>query len=137
MEGKPRKFVPSIVVPSDDLVVIDDDGNEQQPHAGEWVKFRKGVPLSIMRALVQVSELSEMGADATIEQAREAKALLSDLVDAIAHQVLDWNWTDENWEPYPRPKDGAAFIEVLWKLDDPSMAWLRSHLSDGAKVAKN
>jgi len=137
MAEKTRKFVPSVLVPSDDLVVVDDESNEQQPHAGEWVRFRKGVPLSIMRAMTGATALSELGEGMTPEQAGDAQALLTDLIDAIAHQILDWNWTDEDWQPYPRPADHAAFVDVLWQLEDYEMRWLQSHLADGAKVAKN
>ena len=137
MAEKERKFVPSIVVPSDDLVVTDDEGNEHRPHAGEWVKFRKGMPLAIMRAMTQAAELANIGENMTPDRAGEAQALLAGLVDAIAQQVVDWSWTDLDWQPYPRPADAQAFREVLWKLDDYEMKWLQSHLADGAKVAKN
>ena len=137
MADRERKYVPSIVVPSDDLVIVDDEGKEHRPHAGEWVRFRKGMPLSIMRAMTGAAELANIGENMTPGQAGDAQALLADLIDAIAQQILDWNWTDADWQPHPRPADAAAFREVLWRLEDYEMKWLQSHLADGAKVEKN
>lgn len=133
MAERERKFVPAIVVQSDDLVVLDDDGNEYRPHAGEWVRFRRSVPLSIMRAMTQAAAISSLGDDAPAE----VEAALIALVDAIAGQVLDWSWTDFDWCPYPKPADRAAFVEVLWNLDDYELRWLQAHIADGAKLEKN
>jgi len=59
------------------------------------------------------------------------------MLDALAHQILDWTWTDEDWEPLPKPKDKAAFRTALSRIEDYEMAWLQEHYADGAKVSPN
>jgi len=135
---KKRKFIPSIVVRSDDLIVTDDEGNEHKPHEGEWVRFRKGVSLGTIRKMVEAGRLVELGAQKmTPELAREIEDILGGMLDALTHQILDWTWTDADWEPLPKPKDKVAFLAALGTLEDYEMAWLQEHYADGAKVSKN
>jgi len=134
---KKRKFIPSIVVRSDDLIVTDDEGNEHKPHEGEWVRFRKGVPLGTLRAMSQGGRLVELGENVTPDVAEEIGDILAGMLDALAHQILDWTWTDEDWEPLPKPKDKAAFRTALSRIEDYEMAWLQEHYADGAKVSPN
>lgn len=141
MADKERKYVPSFVAHSDDMVLTDEDGNEQHPHAGEWVRFRKGVKMSVMRLVARATGLHDLPDDATPEQQAEMGAeyveVSEGIIRAIRGQVLDWNWTDEDWEPMPRPADSEAFTETLWNLADYEIAWLQQHMSDGASVPKN
>lgn len=156
MSKKKRKYIPSITVPSDDLVIVDDEGNEHHPHEGEKVVFRKGVPLRVMRVMRRVSKLAtfeEMDDEALSrlsESARERYEcqrraaieqygdLSESLIRVLARQILDWTWTDEWGDPFPRPEmDHEAFIEALWDLDDAELAWLQEHYLDGASASKN
>lgn len=152
---KERRYVPSITVPSDDLVVIDEEGTEHHPHAGEHVVFRKGVPLRVMRVMRRVAKMPEFEQldeeqvakldERKREQYKEEQAEVSeqfgdlsdDLVRVMARQILDWNWTDEWGDPLPRPHAGEAFVEALWDLDDEELAWLQAHMTDGANASKN
>lgn len=154
-QQKERRYVPSITVPCDDLVVIDDQGNEHHPHAGEHVIFRKGVPMRVMRVMrrvakmpefeqlndEQIAKLSERQREQYQEKQDEVTEqygdLSDDLIRVLARQILDWDWTDEWGDPLPRPHDGEAFVEVLWDLDDAEIAWLQAHYTDGASASKN
>ena len=59
-KSKKMKYVPSFMVKDEDapLVLKDEEGNEHRPHEGEWVRFRQGVPMKVMR-------LSTMAANST------------------------------------------------------------------------
>lgn len=156
MTKKERKYVPSIKVPSDDLVVIDDEGNEHHPHQGESVLFRKGVPLRVMRVMRRVTnvpefeELDEEALAKLSERERERYErkqqevteqygeLSEELIRVLVRQILDWDWTDEWGDPLPRPEtDREAFVEALWDLDDAELTWLQEHYTDGATASKN
>jgi hypothetical protein len=135
------KYVPSILVKSSDLTVKDDEGVEHRPHEGEWVRFRKSVPMSVMRLATAANRIGDLDDDASEEElshaAEEYGQVSEELIDALARQILNWNWTDEHWEPLPTPSDGEAFRDVLWNLEDYEVAWLMEHMSDGARVEKN
>lgn len=134
---KKRKFIPSIVVRSDDLVVKDEEGNEHKPHDGEWVRFRAGVSLGTIRKMNRAAKLTDLGDTMTAELAAEVDDILAGVVAALAHQILDWSWTDADWQPLPRPKDEQAFLDALANLENYETAWLQAHYSDGAKVSPN
>jgi len=134
---KKRKFIPSIVVRSDDLVVTDEEGNEHKPHEGEWVRFRSGVSLGTVRQMNRASRLADLGDTMTPELAAEVDDILAGVLGALEHQIIDWSWTDADWQPLPRPKDGQPFRDALANLENYEMAWLQAHYSDGANVSKN
>lgn len=163
MAKRRKKYIPSIKVLSDDLVVIDEEGNEHRPHEGEWVVFRKGVPLSVMRVARRaanaqdfeelteedLAKLSEAERSHYERERREMAAeigdLSEDLIHMLARQILDWSWTSEVWSdelddfvPYPRPRDNReAFVETLWNMEDYERDWLQEHMTDGANAPKN
>ena len=132
MGKKKSKYVPTIQVASDDLVVLDDEDQEHRPHEGEWVRFRQSVPLRVMRMVARFGELD--GADVD-EQTAEYGAAAEELIAVLARQIVDWSWTDEEGEALPRPRaDRAGFVETLWDLENYELRWLQEHLGDGAKV---
>ena len=128
-EVERTKFVPSLVVKSDDLVVQDDEGTEYHPHAGEWVRLRRSVSLRSVRVAQLAQETSE-------EDAASYAAVVESLIGILKRQILDWNWTDENSEPMPQP-GVPEFEEALWDLENYELNWLQSHLADGATVSPN
>jgi len=126
---KRTKFVPSLIVKSDDLVIQDDEGTEYHPHAGEWVRFRRSVSLRS----VQIAQLAQ---GASEQDVASYAALIEALIDVLRRQILDWTWTDNDEQPMPKP--GAdGFDDALWDLQDYEMKWLQSHLADGAVVSPN
>jgi len=128
-EVERTKFVPSLVVKSDDLVIQDDEGTEYHPHAGEWVRLRRSVSLRSVRVAQLAQETSE-------EDAASYAAVVESLIGILKRQILDWNWTDENSEPMPQP-GVPEFEEALWDLENYELNWLQSHLADGATVSPN
>ena len=90
------KFTPSLVVKSDDLVVQDDEGTEYHPHAGEWVRLRRSVSLRSVR-------VAQLAQGTSAEDVASYAALIEALIGILQRQILDWNWTDENSEPMPKP----------------------------------
>lgn len=132
MAKKKSKYVPTVQVASDDLVVLDDEGQEHRPHEGEWVRFRRSVPLRVMRMVARFGELDEADLE---EQTAEYGAAAEELIAVLARQIVDWSWTDEESVPLPRPRtERAAFVEALWDLENYELRWLQEHLGDGAKV---
>jgi len=85
--SKKRKYTPSIVVRSDDLIVTDEEGNEHKPHEGEWVRFRKGVPLGTLRAMSQGGRLVELGENVTPDVAEEIGDILAGMLDASSRDA--------------------------------------------------
>jgi hypothetical protein len=127
-EKRKRKFVPTVRVPSDDLTITDEAGDEYAPHAGEWVKFRRGISIASMRV---VASAGEIGEDADPAETIE---ILSDVLGILARQIVDWSWTDDDWNELPKPRDREAFASCLENLETYEINWLVSHLADGAKV---
>jgi len=136
---KRTKFVPKIVVSSDDLVVIDEDApedapqeeREYYPHYGETVTFRKSVPLKVMRTLSTVAHVQSLDPTQDPEAFGDAAEAL---VSVLATQIIDWTWTDHDGEPMPRPRQKTDFVEALWTLETYELVWLQQHMADGAKV---
>ena len=129
------KYVPSIKVPSDDLVLVDDEGNEHRPHEGEWVQFRRSLPLVALRLIWERPDLEGLepveAFQANIERSEA-------VVQALAHQIVDWNWTDDFDKPLPSPANGKeAFTETLRWLSPKERVWLEEHVMDGALPSKN
>lgn len=126
-----QKYVPIMRVPSDSLVFTDDEGQEHRPHEGEWVVFKRGVPMKVMRVAQRAGQIN------TSDPA-QAAGLIEALVGILAQQIVDWNWTDVDYEALPRPRDDPeGFAEALWGLESYEIAWLQEHMLDGANLSKN
>ena len=123
------KYVPSLVVKSDDLVVQDDEGTEYHPHAGEWVRLRRSVSLRSVR-------VAQLAQETSAEDVTSYAALIEALIGILKRQIIAWSWTDENSEPMPKPGT-PEFVEALWDLADYELHWLSAHMADGANVSPN
>lgn len=136
---KKRKFIPTILVTSDDLVVFDEEGNEHRPHEGEWVRFRKSVPMAVMRIMTEAATVRDVDAEVNDDdQVSRYAGLIDHLVDILARQITDWNWTDEDYRRLPKPRAGKEqFRDTLYSLEDYEWAWLQAHMGDGSKLEKN
>ncbi len=128
------KYVPSITVPSDDLIVVDDEGNEHKPHEGEWVRFKKRLPYALVRLVWGNEDLSDLEAD---ERFRRRMARGEEIVQALQRQIVDWNWTDEHGQPLPKPDERELFLDALRWLSPDEVTWLMGHVMDGAMPEKN
>jgi hypothetical protein len=130
------KYIPSVTVPSDDFVVEDEDGNEYRPHEGEWVKFRTRLPFAVFKmvwgAVPDLDELEDKARiQLNIERGEDARR-------ALAHQIVDWDWTDDDGEPHPRPGDDKeGFAEVLGWLSREESDYLIGKMIVPGEAPKN
>jgi hypothetical protein len=134
------KFIPSIKVWANDLVVEDDEGNKYHPHYGEWVRFRKSVPIAAAEVLASIEDAQRLDPE---EHRDEIVGIGGRLIDLILDQILDWNLTsDEAVEPdedgkypllpHPRKERAAARKELL-RCENFLLLWLQEHMMDGAQ----
>ena len=111
---KPSKLPPR-VVPSDSLV-IEVDGVEYRPHAGETVSVRGGVTVGDYLFAVKLRDFS---ADSDpVERTRFWK----DTIANLCGRIVAWTWTDDAGNPYPSPPtaevlEALLFAELSWLLD--------------------
>ena len=127
------KYVPSKRVSSDDLIITDGDGEEFQPHEGDWVEFRQHLPLAAIKLMWE--ELSTEGLEPK-ERVRLRLERGEEVTRALAHQILDWSWTDDFGKPLPRPENGEKFIEALHWLAPYELDWLQDNVIVGG-ASKN
>jgi len=114
MGKKPKrtKHVATFEHPCDDFTITDDEGNEYHPHAEETVTFRRDMPFGI---------LTIHGGMTNTEY---AKAVL----DILVRQIMDWDWTDDYGDPYPKPRDDPqGFVKALIDISDDERWYLRNN----------
>ena len=109
-KAKRTKYVKTILVNCDDFEITDDEGAKYHPHAGEWIKFRSDMPWDVVRLEVGMTNAEYCPA----------------LVRILKRQIRDWNWTDDEDRPLPKPDDEAAFEAILWQLSDDEYSYLSS-----------
>lgn len=109
---KPSKL-PTRTVFADDLV-IEVDGVEYRPHAGESVTFRGGVTVDDYLSAVALQGV-------TAEAAPEATAgAFVDTLANLASRIVAWDWTDDAGKPCPSPPT----VETLRALRFEELGWL-------------
>ena len=118
-EVERTKFVKTFVHPSDDFEVTDDEGTVYHPHAGEWVRFRSDIPWEVVRMREGITNAEYHTA----------------LVHVFQRQIRDWNWTDDDGQPLPKPGEDG-FEDALWSLGAEERAYLRAHFWDSSKAGE-
>lgn len=114
---RPRSKAPSFTLECDDLVLVDDEGNEYYPHVGESVKMRNEIPWELARV-----------ANGGTNYDYYALA-----IRILKRQILDWDWTDDNEKLMPKP--GTDDFELcLWQMDDQERDWLLAHCWKPAEI---
>lgn len=115
---KKTKYVPTFKHLCDDFVIKDPEGNEYYPHADEWVVFRTDLPWGLVRPVPD-------------------DQFAQNLLDVLIRQIRDWNWTDEDGNPYPKPKeDPTGFAWALIDLSGNERLYLRDHCWEQAKLGE-
>lgn len=127
------RYIPSGRVPSDDLMLTDDDGEKYRPHEGEWVEFRRHLPIAVCQLMWGTISLEELEPEERIQRRLERG---EEVVRALAHQILDWSWTDDFGKALPGPKEGERFAEALRWLAPYELEWLQDHVVVGG-MTKN
>lgn len=101
-----------------DLIMSDIEEMEYQPHAGEWVRFRKDLPWRLTQ----------------LDEDTDNAVYCRGIVAVLVRQIIDWSWTGEEWDeanecfvPHPKPADKEAFESVLWNLSGEERRWLRDN----------
>ena len=112
MTEKKRKFVPSFVIEGDGPTFTDPDGQVQELQPGSVVRFRCDYPWELMALDASTQSPSEY-----VETA----------IRLLRRQVIAWNWTNTDGEPYPQPDDEAGFRLAILDLWDEERAWLLNH----------
>lgn len=124
-KAKPRRVV------VEDLAVTDADGSVSYPHEGEFVTFRGGGQTvgdylnGLELTMVQLDKVKaeDSGEDLTAQElatTRRATQLFEGSIDRMAESIVEWDWTDNNDQPYANPPTA----DVLKKLSFDELNWL-------------
>jgi hypothetical protein len=111
-ERKARKYVPSFVLEGDGPTITDGDGNEHETQPGSRLVLRQDYPW----------ELILLDAD-TMTPAEYVEAACR----LFRRQVVEWNWTNSQGEPYAQPSDEAGFRAAVLDLLPLERQWLTQH----------
>ena len=126
----PARKIPARKVLADELVITV-DGVDYHPHEGEYVIFR-GTAQTVGEYLdgLELQTIGLQGAkaedggdnlsDSELEVTRRASELFARTVEGIAARVVEWDWTDNDDNPYPSPPTA----EVIKSLTFEELNWL-------------
>lgn len=93
---------------------IIDEGTAYPVHEGERVAILPAA--SVQESII----LGQISREATAD--RNTGELFERLCQMLSHRVIEWDWTDLQWEPLPQPYGNADAIamltneEVLWLI---------------------
>ena len=121
-----RTKAPPLAIYADDLM-LEVDGVEYHPHAGEVVRFSGGMTVGDVKMIVDLSAFQDMeigGTDLTAEQRERLQTFtrqLEDATDFIAARIHSWDWTDDRGNRYDDPPSALLlrtlpFAELMWLL---------------------
>lgn len=106
--------IPPRRVPSDDFSVTD-DGQEYFIHAGESVWVVPGTTVEEVRMLRAFDEAMPriLAAEGEANVMSVAIDVLGDAfakgVSVFRHRIAKWDWTDNDGNPLPQPREEGAF----------------------------
>lgn len=133
---KPKKRPsPTVKVFADDLVRLDDEGQEYCPREGEWVLLKRRFKMKLLRVAGRLERLGE--ASDSVAELAEA---FDELARLLAGQVVAWNWSDLEAEPDAednQPLLPLPSAEVLWELEQDELFWLMEKLMAATQAPKN
>ncbi len=121
--------IPSKRIPADDCLVYVgrqiQDGKVVEPgtgypvHKDEWVEVVPVASVGQMLAIVRVQR-----AVANTPQGSQA---FEELCREVSNRVKDWNWTDLEGEPLPKPYRNPEAVKAL---TNDELLWLIKAISD-------
>lgn len=106
-----NKRVPTVTIPSDDLL-INVNGEEFYPHTGESVTFKRKMTPRDLMVMADVAGIQDKYKDRPLEA---AQVLYGTLCPLLSKRIDDWDWTDDDGKPYPKPSEDD-FVETLYDL---------------------
>lgn len=137
--SKPRKpgrrASPTVKVFADDLVRLDDEGQEYCPREGEWVLLKRRFKMKLLRVAGRLERLSE-----SAESVAELAEAFDELATLLAGQAVSWSWSDLEAEPDEEgnlPLLPPPSAEVLWELEQDELFWLMEKLMGATQASKN
>lgn len=98
--------IPPKRVPSDDCILVV-EGVEYTPHKGEWIDI---VPFMTVRQEIAIIELLQSGKQNDANKANRSTQILC---EEAANRVVDWNWTDLEGNPLPKPYRNPGVLHQL------------------------
>ena len=111
------------VIENDQIV---DQGEAYNIHQDERVEILPVVTMKESFALMSISNLDDTP---------DAEGSLKKVCDALSERVMDWNWTDNNGEPLPKPYKNP---DVFQNLLNEELIWLiTSSLGETPSERKN
>lgn len=123
--------IPPVRVPADDCVVyigrktkgtvILEQGEPTYPHKEEWVEI---IPVSSLRQVISFSSMVEAARGKKRLSERDILSLSPQfqiLCEEIAKRLTNWNWTDWDRKPLPKPYQKP---DVIAELTDDEVLWL-------------
>ena len=95
---------------------VDSSELESQPEGR--VGFRRYLKLKYMRSVAEMATFADVDFENDPSAALDVFGRIGTVMSRI---IIAWNWTDEDSEPLPQPKDNPAVFEELM-LDE--LMWL-------------
>jgi len=106
--------IPGRRINSDDCLITV-DGQQHAVHKGEWVEVLAIKSIAQHLAALELQRYAAGGDTKAMAQALES------LCQELSNRVLDWNWTDLDSQPLPRPYRQPAIIK---SLSEDELLWL-------------
>ena len=105
---------------------VEDEGKAYQVHKGESIKV---LPIMSVRQYIAWNKMMGSLTDpAKLEEALDSICL------ELSNKVVDWDWTDLNGEPLPKPYHNP---DVFKQLAEEEIVWLSSALVETPEQRKN
>lgn len=90
---------------------------------GTWVKMRRP----------KVGQLKKLMELQVVEGDDNQLKAFDEVTDLLTGLVIDWNWTDENDEPLPKPGNGALLGDLV---TDDELFFLSNLIGEEAQKAR-
>ena len=103
-----------------------DEGKSYNVHKGEWVKV---IPLLSVRQWIAWNKIMS-----NISEPEKLEEALDAICQGFSEKVTDWNWTDNEGNPLPKPYHNP---DVFKELTEEELVWLSTALVETEVQRKN
>lgn len=114
---KIKRKPPSRILTDDYSIVV--GGETYYPHAGEWIEARSTQKVGDLKAYKQYAALMieiqmiEGDEDADMKTFDLLTEHFDEFTGLLASRIRDWNWTDDDDQPLPKPDGTSAPFEQI------------------------